>query len=181
MTNLIPPDAIKAVKKEYWVRVLSVWAFLLTGTFVVFSALLVPTYVLFESQIKGFELEEAQTDKEPSEDYNQALDEITRANELAGQLSQETETFNASELLSAVEAAQSDAILINRFSYEREGETVNSIKLSGTAEDRNSLASFADALKRHPLFTEAEVPVSSLVREEDLPFNITVGVIKENK
>lgn len=179
MTNLIPPDAKKAVRREYWTRVLSVWAFLLAGALVVFSALTLPTYVLYESQITGFELEEKMSETGSSNNYDQALEEITRANELALQLSRNPATLDASALLDAVEAAQGEMIRLDRFSYDRSQGRVESITLGGVAANRTSLAGFSEALKRQPLFIEAAVPVSSLVRERDLPFEITVEVNQE--
>ena len=57
MINLIPPDALKGVKREYYVRVGTVWAFLLTGAFVALILLLIPLYVLINSQLNAMILE----------------------------------------------------------------------------------------------------------------------------
>ncbi len=177
MTNLIPPEAKRSVKKEYWVRVCSVWAFLCSGVLLGFSALLLPTYVLFSSQIAAFS-EESRTvgGAAPTESYTAALAEITRANTRAVRLSEQPEGHHASELLAAVEDVQSSAIELRGFSANS-GANGQSINVRGVAEDRAALAAFANALKRSSLFTEAEVPVSSLVREENLPFDITVRVV----
>ena len=49
MINLIPPHARKAITREYWIRVVTVWMFLATFALMVIVALQIPTYVLINS------------------------------------------------------------------------------------------------------------------------------------
>ena len=176
MANLIPPDAKKVVRKEYWYRTLSVWLFLISLPLLVFSTLLVPTYILFSSQIRALLLEEQYMQMNNSEMYKSAVSTIQEANMVAQQLEDTQDTLPSSEILNAIEAAQSSTISLSRFTYQRSGNTIHTIMLGGTATDRASLASFKEVLERNPLFVQAEVPVSDLAKDRDLPFTIEISV-----
>lgn len=176
MTNLIPPDARKGVRREYWLRVASVWAFLGAVVCIILTAVFAPTYVLFDAQLKGLLLEEANKNNEQKAEYEAARTTILRANDIAAQLDPGTKTIDALTLLGAVEEAQGDGITLTSYRYAKENGEVRNINIQGIARDRTALADFADALRRSPYFAEANVPVSSLVRDQDLPFNLTVGV-----
>lgn len=181
MTNLIPPDAKQRVKKEYWIRVVSVWGILLAICFVIFTALLFPTYVLFNTQLDALATEISREENERAAEYAAAEEAMAVANDTADQLIDVSRASGALELLQAVEAVLTPEITLDSFAYDRKGEKLNSITIQGTAANRTSLAAFAEALKRSPHFTQAEVPVSSLVRDSDLPFSINVVVTPPSK
>lgn len=178
MTNLIPPDAKASVKKEYWVRTLAVWGFLLSLCCIAITISLFPTYVLYDVQLSAFANEQTRANNEKGGVYENARTSIERANAVAQQLNNSSTPILASKLLDEVRSTHGSSITIDSFVYAVNGGSVSSIQISGTAATRSSLANFAEALKANPYFTTAEVPVESLIRENDLPFNIEVGVAK---
>ena len=48
------------------------------------------------------------------------------------------------------------------------------MKLSGVAASRDALTLFESTLEADPLFEEASVPISDLVRGSNLPFTMTI-------
>ena len=60
MINLLPPHARKKVTREYWFRIGTVWALLVTVAFLISTVFLLPSYVLLKAHLSAAELE-AQT------------------------------------------------------------------------------------------------------------------------
>ncbi len=176
MANLIPPDAKKHVLIEYWIRVASVWMLLAAGCFLVFAILSIPQYVVVSSQLKVLEVEEAAMQEAGAGEYTIAVAAIDRANDLAKQLNKKSTLIPATELLGAVEAAQGSGVTLRTYSYSPKDGVVSEIRVRGSAVDRTSLANFQNALEDSPKFLSAKVPVSNLLRDKNLTFDITVDV-----
>ena len=54
MINLIPPSARKKVLTEYWVRVSTIWLLIFGVACLIVSLILLPVYVLINSQINVY-------------------------------------------------------------------------------------------------------------------------------
>lgn len=175
MANLLPPDAKKNVRKEYWLRTASVWTLLLAICFVIFVALLVPTYVLIGAQHRAVTLQDSDLEIN-NEAYSESVVAIERANTLARQLQKTPQHLLPSEALSVIESVQDDAIVLTGFFYTTSEDAEDTISVTGIAANRTTLVSFRETLERSPFFKEATVPVSDLVRDQNLPFTITITI-----
>jgi hypothetical protein len=180
MINLLPPEAHARVKREYWVRVFSVWSFLLSVAFFVTALLLTPSYVLLKSELKALELD-ASTQSDGEEAYLLAEEQIREANEIVKQLDVEEPKVTISEILTTVDRIAREGIELRTYSIAREGRSVNTFQVQGTAASREALAAFKTELERDALFESANVPISDLAREEDLPFVITLTITPTRK
>ncbi len=173
MANLIPPSAKKQVCVEYWVRVVSVWLFLVGTGLLVVAALNLPVYILIQSQLGTY------TDKfNEANNQNSAFEkiesEIVESNEIAELLSGDRQTVSFVGLLKEFDVLASDAIDVTSFSFARDGTIIGTIHISGKAADRQSLVAFSEAIENHTLFESAEIPLSNLAKDRDIPFTITV-------
>lgn len=173
MINLIPPDARRAVVREYWLRVVVVVFMLLSAAFLLVGSLNIPSYVLIDSQLVAYEQEytEAQQKKEAFEDEEKAIKE---ANQLAKHLGMFSETPTFSELIAELDALAGTGVVISQFSAAKTKKEITSITISGTAYRRSDLTSFSDRVEAHPLFMQAEVPLSNLAKDSDIFFQISV-------
>jgi hypothetical protein len=57
-----------------------------------------------------------------------------------------------------------------------DGKTGEAIVVSGVASSRESLVLFSNSLKASSLFADVVVPVSSLTKNKDLPFSISIFI-----
>jgi Tfp pilus assembly protein PilN len=67
----------------------------------------------------------------------------------------------------------SDRITIGSIEYIRNADTV-AIAISGVARSRADLARFRDELEGDPLFKAVVLPISSLIKDRELDFTMTV-------
>lgn len=173
MINLIPPKGRTTGRFEYWVRVCTVWSFLLAGVFIVASFLFVPSYVLIHSQIKALSIQAAEGGRDEVV-YKEKEQIIQDINTIVGQLQKEEVQTDISEIIHAVNKAIHPGVTIARYEISREEMAIDAILIQGTASTREALATFKNTLERSALFETATVPISDLAREADLPFSITI-------
>lgn len=179
MSNLIPPDAKRAVVIEYWIRVVTVW-FVLVGLALVVTALMkTPTFVLVESQLRAFsgEYEEA---VDESNQFDEAQRAITDANQLAELLKGGNDTTELSSIIAILDEIAGDAVTIQNFDLNMTDGMVTKISIDGTAATRQALAGFSENIEAHPLFSDAELPISNLAKDRDIGFSISVVPVTES-
>ena len=175
MINFLPPEAKSAVKREYMLRTISVWALLLTAVAAVITAFLLPTYVLLLRQVDALELDAVRTEGNSNKHlYQAARTALEKAQTLAEALAVIPAGPTAYEVLRAIQAVQTDSITLSGFSYEHNGTSVSAVTVRGTAATREALVEFSSALEREPLFARATVPVAALAKDRDLPFTLSV-------
>lgn len=179
MTNLIPPQGHRALRREYIARVFSVYAFLLGGVLIALTALVVPTYVLVDMQLASVTFQNtAALDVDTS--YKEAEAAIKHANDILAQFAGDTKQVLPSRVLREMQSVAHTGITFEKFQVQfapkgaKEGDL---ILVQGSADSRASLAAFKDALNASPLFENAVVPISDLARDADLPFAITLTLI----
>jgi Tfp pilus assembly protein PilN len=181
MSNLIPPQGHTSVGREYILRILSVYGFLLVVSLVALCALVVPTYVLVNTQLT---LNESHAVVGSSVDtaFNDAETEIKKANELITQLAAPSKSVHASQILNEIDKSVHRGVEFKTFQIQQtqeKNETIVTVNVQGIAESRGALAAFKEGLEASPLFEHAEVPISDLARDTELPFMITLTVTRE--
>jgi hypothetical protein len=180
MINLIPPKAKKTATKEYWVRILSAWAFLLTAVAVIAALLLLPTYVLIKAQLSALDHDALQQNGS-EQDFKTAEAAVRQANATAKELALSEVAISSHEVMQAISDAATHAITLNAFHISRMDKTINSVQIQGVAASREALAQFKTDLERSPLFDTATVPISDLAQDANLPFAITVTMASRTK
>lgn len=173
MINLIPAHARKQVKIEYWVRVVSVWLLLLTFAVVITAALMVPSLALIRSQLLasgGM----YQSVSERNDVYTHLETEVSSANTIAQKLvSLDNETL-FSNLIAELQGLMGVHVQIQSISFARTEGKIESITISGDASSRAALVQFRDSIESHRFFDSAELPLSNLAKDKDVPFSITI-------
>ncbi len=186
MMNLLSPQAEKTLTREYWVRVISVWAFLLSGACLTLALLLIPTYVLIHTQLsvitKGMS-ESSEKQKETEERFARAEGSIREANELAAALRAPLMNTAYSDLYEAIaEAGTKSQINLKTFIMRQAVDaSTKNVEVQGEARTRTELISFKTEIERSPYFEDAAIPISDLARETDLPFVMTITLSPTNE
>ncbi len=173
MINLIPPDARKAVVKEYWLRVAIVWLFLLSIALAIVVVFRFPSYVLLQTQEIAFEEQyESAQQKQVEFEASEAL--IKKANLEAQHLNSFATSTPFSVYIDALDALAVNGIVIEQFSFKKEGNTLKEILITGIATDRKSLTTFKDVITSDVAFDNAALPIANLAQDLDIRFSITV-------
>ncbi len=173
MINLIPPNGHTALKHEYVLRIASVYGFILGGVFLASAALMVPTYVLTSAQLKTAHQSNEEMELTKAA-FAEAADEIKRVNAVMSVLRIEENPIVYSEIIEEVIRSTSEGITLATFRAAQVNTTLNTVVVQGTASNRRSLSSFKDALEASPLFETAQLPISDLARDTNLPFMVTL-------
>lgn len=173
MINLIPNSAKKNITLEYWVRVVSAWAYLWAFAIVIAIAILVPTYVLINIKVSVY-ADSAQDAFKSVADYQEVSDSLNGATRQASLILNNRNTAPMFDYVKLFEGLQGDQIMLSEMSLMREQKGLGDVLLAGTAEDREALASFRDRLLAEPLISEVDLPISNLAKDRNIQFNITV-------
>lgn len=178
MINLLPPNAREQVRIEYWVRVCSVWIFLIGLAFIIISILLVPSLILVQSQLTVYDgvYQNANSQNNVYEDLEK---DVRVANGVAEQLVNSGSGSLFSDLISEVEKITENTVALTSIVFSRKEEKVESIQITGDASSRSSLVQFRDELEASFLFESAALPLSNLAKDKDVPFSITIVINNE--
>tara|TARA_B100000745_G_scaffold254646_1_gene177096 strand:+ start:1486 stop:2025 length:540 start_codon:yes stop_codon:yes gene_type:complete len=179
MINLVPEEAKKFVKIEYWSRLIVLFNIALSIVGVVAIVLLYPSYVLLDSQLSAYvskftETEEMQAEIEALES------ELLAANDLVAQLKNSFESTTLSELIEVLDEL-GQGINVNYFEIVRVDREIKTIDVAGIASSRNSLSEYSKAVTDHPLFKEVNIPISNLAQGQNVSFQISVVPNNENQ
>ena len=180
MANLIPPAAKKHVLIEYWLRVTTIWFLLLGLAGLALGLLHVPVYILIQSQLTAIADTYAEAANQNTS-FEMISAQISNANYASTLLASGQKVVALVPYVNKIDAAASDNVTINSYALERDGNVVSAIKLSGVAATRESLVAFSRALEAIPEFEQAEIPLSNLAKDSNIPFNLQVALTEVKK
>jgi hypothetical protein len=172
MINLIPPAARGRIIKEYWFRVGAVWLFLFGTGCLLVTSLLLPTYMLLRGELSTLRNEVA-ANEAMTASFDTSAAELMAAMQQTNRLLGEGEGVSATAYDAALLALAGDAVEIQALIFEN-ATTSTKITLSGVAASRSALANFRDAVEASADFSDAVLPISSLIKDRDLDFTMTI-------
>ncbi len=174
MANLIPLEAQRGVQKEYWVRVLVVWCMLVAFGLLLITILMVPVYILIESQTSAYAT--LYSEATIQSDQIASLEAvINESNTVAEKLVENTDDTKVSEYITDITDRTNQGVQVTNFAYTG-GAT--SIGIGGTAKTRANLAAFKTALEESEKFERVELPISSLASERDIDFSMELILVQ---
>ncbi len=175
MANLIPPNARKKVKLEYWARVVSVWLVMLGLACLVVTALHVPVYKLVGDQNEVFNAWHEEVDAD-NKQFKESVKVINNTNEISRLLSSDAEQILFTEVIDEVDSLINEDVVVESYRMERSGGKVTNFVVSGESTTRFGLADFRKALENSDMFETAALPLSNLAKDADIPFDISVSL-----
>ncbi len=175
MINLLPPTARRSIVREYWLRVATVWMFLLGTGCLIIAALLLPTYVQIHIQLRALS-ESVNASTEMITSYDTLAQELLTANDRAKILINAASSTPFSTYVNSIEELSGQAISINTYTFTRPKTGEATITVSGVARTRQELADFKDVLSTDGAFSRVELPISNLIKEKDLLFSMQLIV-----
>lgn len=177
MINLLPIKEKLDIYKMYFVRRVIIALALLFVTVVVGIIFLLPSFFLVVVKEERLREQARDTIKTiSSEDGMNIGDVIASTNTKLDILARDEGTMLSSVLASILEK-KGTRIALSDFLFQKDvqdGNQRKKIVVKGESLNRETLISFADRLKRDPLFSLVDLPVSNLVKSKDIPFSITI-------
>jgi hypothetical protein len=173
MINLIPPIVRKAVIKEYWARVISVFLFIVSIVSFGIFVFALPVYVLVSDQVDVYAQSAAEASKRVAE-YDLSAGALIRANQMAQRIFELRQVDKFTEVVTLLESMQSTDIIIKTFTFDRVKGEIGPVMISGDATTRQALADFRDRLMRQPEVSDVVLPISNLAKDRDIQFAISV-------
>jgi hypothetical protein len=182
MLRLLLPKEKTQLRHEYMRRFAVLFLGVVTIVCLAWGFSLVPTYVLLQAEERVLkESVRVATDPALSADRKELKAELQALSRKLKLL--DVPAYQVSRILQAVTDSQTRAITIASIGFDTvqnpETKSVDgALVLSGTASSRNGLLSFVEALKSNTdVIAEADVPLSSLIKDADIPFTVTVALV----
>ena len=177
MINLLPPEGRSFIQREYWVRVASVYMLVLSAVAASGVALLLPTYFHIAFQINAVT---SDIDSVGSEEEFAALENaIKEANAFSRILATSPEAVPATNVINELNDIAGAAISIDGVTIATTDDVMSSIVITGVADTRAGLVAMRDRIEAHALFDKAELPISNLAKDQNIPFSITITPASE--
>lgn len=178
MINLIPPNAKKSLRIEYWVRVLSVCFLIWSAALVASIGIMLPAYTVVNSQVDAYGKSVSEVSGQVA-DYKNVAKELVQSSLQAKLILDEKELDLFSDYVTLLEGLQSSGIELTQISLNRSNDGLSPIRVSGVASDRKTLASFRDRLLENERVEKVDLPISSLAQDKDINFSITVSIVNK--
>ncbi len=173
MINLVPTNARKIVVTEYWIRVVSVWLFIVSVVSLMIMLLISPVYVLVTTSAKAYALTASEAAEKVAE-YDLSVGALIKANVLAQKTFDLREVERFSSVISSLELLHGKDISIESFEFGRKDMTLAPVQVTGRATTRQALANFRDVLLSQSNVTDVFLPISNLAKDKDIQFSISI-------
>lgn len=181
VTNLLPYGRLKHLRKQYWFRLGTVAALLMTALVGVSAVLLLPTYVLLTKKVDDKKAVLAASLASPSSvDEKQLSERLSLLTSHAATLETLARAPSVSTRITALLAVSRPGITLSGFTYTPASpkgsakNTLETISISGKAVTRDALHTFQLALQNTPFISSAVLPVSAYALSSDVPFTIAL-------
>jgi hypothetical protein len=175
MINLIPPIAKKSIATEYWVRVVTVWLWLLTGSAFIGAVLLLPVYVLIDTQIAAYR-DSANAAIQQIATFENVSLELARSTKQAQLIMGSDDQVHFSQLIYEIRSLEGQGVALSQIEISRALVGVSPILITGQADDRRSLSNFRDRLLANQNVEAVDFPISNLAKDSDIPFSMMVTI-----
>ena len=178
MINLIPPEGHKIVRREYLLRVFATALFLFGFVCIILTVALLPKYLRIGTMIHAFALE---TQKVGNKDaaFLEAEKEVLVTRDILLQLKMSKESVTASEAIEEIQKHAPPEVVFKNFSTELLDGVIERVKMQGVAPTREDLLHLKVAIEESEMFETAEVPISDLALDINVPFSITITLTRK--
>ncbi len=182
--NLLPTIEKEDLKKGLKLRSLILGSFVISVAFLAGLIMLIPSYFLILGNISNTISENYSSKIKDESESKQILSLPGEINSKLQSLQSVGNDVLVTDSLFKIIKYLPAGVKLNSISFEKD-QIYNekkgaSILISGVALDRDSLVEFSTLLKESNLFLSADVPVSNLTKDKNLPFSVNI-FIKNNK
>ncbi len=181
--NLLPKTEKEDLKKGLKLRFAIVAMFLLSASFLIGFVMFLPSYFLAFGYFSKTAPDSYFLKPENSDSINKILSLPDEISSKLGFFQSNIHNVSVADYFSKIVDNLPKGVQINSISFSKNqnynGNNGTVILVSGIAVSRDSLMSFSTLLKESGLFSDVEVPVSNLTKDENLPFSINILIENE--
>ncbi|MDE2173507.1 MAG: hypothetical protein KGJ31_02845 [Patescibacteria group bacterium] len=176
LTNLLPLERRRALRRDYVLRLGVIAALFVSALFFIAAALLLPTYVFLTGSFKVKETHLANIESTLSSVSQKTIsDRLAALSDHAATLIAITNTPFASVVIREVLAIPRPGITLSGFVYTPAARgRPGVVTVSGTAATRDTLRNYQLALEGASFALSADLPVSAYAKDTAISFTITV-------
>jgi|CXWL01.1.fsa_nt_gi Tfp pilus assembly protein PilN len=178
LTNLLPANKIRAFKRLYFIRLITVVLFMSFLVLCAHTLLLLPSYLYSASQAdeKQKQIDGLNASLQTTEE-KEAKSRVATLQETVTYLGRLEKTPVASDLIRAVLQAPHEGVRLSGFTVNTgtTPSTTPRMGVSGIAASRDSLRLYVLALEQLPFVTSAELPISAYAKDSEIPFTISLS------
>ncbi|MES2931754.1 MAG: hypothetical protein V4682_03620 [Patescibacteria group bacterium] len=175
LTNLLPEERIRSLRRVYFIRLAVVAVLLLSGVTLVHGVLLLPSFMYLRNQVgeRTASLAALTTTLAGSEEKEISARVATLAEDSA-HLARLSSVPKASAAIRAISALPRSGIRLTGFSFAPKEGAEAEMSVSGVATTREALRTFEQSLADQPFITSADLPISAYAKERDISFTISL-------
>lgn len=176
LTNLIPPERIRAFGRLYFMRLATVGVLVLVGVVVIHAVLLVPSFLYARQQVSERTIELATlTATLAKTEEREVSARVTALSEDATYLARLKDAPTASALIRAILLVPRPGIIVTGFTFTPAAKgAMARMALSGVADTRDALRRYDQALSAEPYVDQTDLPISAYAKEREIAFTITL-------
>ncbi|MDB5189144.1 MAG: hypothetical protein JWL82_101 [Parcubacteria group bacterium] len=176
LTNLLPTERIRAIRREYFLRLATVFIYALSAITIGSGALLIPSYLYVHGEVAAQQARINELDTRLAASKGQETNaRVTALTENATYLARLGSTSSATAVLRATLAVPRTGITLTGFTYTPATHGPDGkMTLRGVASTRETLRAYDQALGQLPFVTNNDLPISSYAKESSIPFTITL-------
>lgn len=179
LTNLLPSDRQHALRRDYFIRLSTIAALLVTALTIATAILLIPTYVFLTASYSASKTRLANIGSTISSSEDVALSaQLATLSNNTKILSALADEYSISTIMRAVIAIPRPGVVLSSFAYSPVvGKKQRTLEISGEAATRDALRAYQLALQKAPFASSADLPVSAYAKDSDITFTITVTLL----
>ena len=175
LTNLLPPERLRAIRRDYFMRLNVVVAIFLILLSAVAATLLIPTYLFLTESVAAENAHLAGIELTTSSPNGGLSARLTRLSNEAKILTALAAAPSVSDTLRAIFAVVHPGITLSSFSYSSAAKGgKKTVAVSGIAATRDVLRAYQLALQNSPFASAADLPVSAYASDSNIAFTITI-------
>ena len=179
LTNLVPTDRRRAIRREYFVRLVTVALWLLVVIVIIQGIFLLPSYIYESQTVNSRTLSlRSLTASSATSQQQQLQASLNSLQSESTYLLALGKSPAASTALRAVLAVPRPGITLSGFTFTSPtvaaSNSNRSMQLTGVAATREDLSAYNTALSALPFVSNSNLPISDFAMDSKIPFNITL-------
>lgn len=177
LTNLLPRSSVRALRRQYFVRLVTVALLLGVVLMIIHGILLLPAYLYAHAQVAA-EQQELNHLNQTASSAGQKEDakRITAVQTDISYLGRLAKQPTASGAVRVVLLVPHPGITLTGFTFSAPTDTNKNAQMmiTGKASTRDTLRAYVDALGQLPYVSKADLPISAYAKDSNIPFSITL-------
>lgn len=177
LTDLLPPERRRAFLRNYFFRLGTIAAVIISVLLLIHGVLLTPAYFHL-SEAKANEVARLSAVKERLESSGdqEIVARLTSLNAQTEHLAKLSDVPSASATIRSILALPRAGIALTGFAFTpAQGKNPGQMRVTGTAASRESLRAYQSTLATLPSVTAADLPIGAYAKESDIPFTVTLS------